>query len=249
MSSKIEWTEDTWNPITGCSKISAGCKNCYAERMAKRLKAMGVQQYRKVIGDNGRWNGYIEYAGTKVLEKPLKRKKPTMYFVNSMSDMFHERNSPLIQTIIWNVMEQTPQHTYQVLTKRASQMYNIFVSGKLPVLSNVWLGVSVEDNFETKRIEYLRKTPAAVRFVSFEPLLEDIMDTDLTGIDWVIVGAESGQGARSMKEDWVRHIRDICLEKNIRFFYKQKIQNGRKVTMPELDGVVWRQYPKTKGDK
>lgn len=267
MASKIEWTEETWNPIVGCSKVSAGCKNCYAETMARRLKAMGKSAYQNVVGDNGKWNGEIKRAAYW-LDKPLERKKPTMYFVNSMSDMFHNGVTPDMLTAIWDVMRQTPQHTYQILTKRALRMNGIFNAGYLPVLPNVWLGVSVEDqSAASTRIPQLVTTPAAVKFLSCEPLLGPI-DLDLQGqnygrdshheyIDWVIVGGESGSKARPCNPDWVRSIRDQCEAAQVPFFFKQwgkwkPISEkpdlvfdpvGKKKAGNLLDGQQWEQYP------
>lgn len=251
----IEWTEQTWNPIVGCSKVSQGCKHCYAETMAKRLKAMGKPQYKNVI--NGRWTGKIEFVES-ALDKPLKRKKPTMYFVNSMSDMFHSGVKPDMLKAIWDVMEQTPQHTYQILTKRALRMNGIFNMRLLPALPNVWLGVSVEDQQTAdERIPFLVGTPVAVKFLSCEPLLGPVQ-LELLGknngrgdqhgdIDWVIVGGESGPGARPMQPEWARSIRDQCLEAGTAFFFKQwgeqGIRAGKKRSGNLLDGVEWMQYP------
>jgi protein gp37 len=240
---KIEWVKNvdgssgqTWNPITGCTKISPGCKNCYAETMAKRLKAMGKPQYQGVIGDNGKWNGRVEFVGS-ALEKPLKRRKPMTYFVNSMSDMFHENVTDIWLSIIWFTMTLCRQHTFQILTKRADIM-----AQKMPVLvdcygllPNVWLGVSVENQAAAdERIPHLLQAPAAVKFLSLEPLLGPINLEDLAFeaagpfwagynplVDWVIVGGESGPNARSMHPDWVRSIRDQCQAANVPLFFKQ----------------------------
>lgn len=227
--SKIEWTEQTLNPITGCTKVSPGCKNCYAETMAKRLKAMGQPQYQNVIDSNGWWNGHIEFVES-ALKKPLKRKKPTMYFVNSMSDPFHERMKDEWLNKIWLTMAACHWHTFQVLTKRAERMYE-WLKDRTP-LKNVWLGVSVE-NQETanRRIPYLVSTPSMTHFLSCEPLLAPI-ELELQGcnygrddlheyIDWVIVGGESGQNARPCRPDWVRSIRDECQAAGVPFLFKQ----------------------------
>lgn len=241
--SKIEWTEETWNPVTGCSKVSPGCKHCYAERMAYRLKAMGKPMYQNVM--RGRfWSGDLELVES-ALEKPLKRQKPTMYFVNSMSDLFHEKMYIEWLQKIWDVMAKTPRHTYQILTKRDFNLYtwSDIAARRYGVLPNVWLGVSVENRNYINRIEQLTQSPAAIRFVSFEPLLGDVGDLDLRGIDWAIAGAESGRGARPMNEDWVRRIRDMCIRDGVKFFYKQNASNGRKISTPELDGRVWDEMP------
>ena len=240
--SNIEWTQETWNPVVGCSKVSQGCKFCYAEVMARRLKAMGRPQYQSVI--NGRWTGNLEFVPS-ALDKPLKRRKPTTYFVNSMSDLFHESVPLRWIEQVWDVMGQTPQHTYQILTKRADQMAQAVRSmvQTRGVLPNVWLGVSVEDTDNTHRIEYLTGTQAAIRFISFEPLLGDVGNVNLSGINWAIAGAESGHNARQMDEGWVRNIRDVCQRDRVAFFYKQNVVNGKKISLPALDGVVWDEIP------
>lgn len=208
---QIEWTEETWNPTTGCTKVSAGCKNCYAEVMAKRLKAMGANGYN---------NGFKLSLMHERLTQPLKRKKPTTYFVNSMSDLFHEDVPFDFIDQIFDVIQQTPQHKYQILTKRADNMANYFNTITVP--ENVWLGVSVENIKEgLSRINVLKKIPAKIRFLSIEPLLEDLGEVDFTDIHWVIVGGESGIKARKMKKYWVENIQKQCDEQNIAFFFKQ----------------------------
>jgi len=208
---QIEWTEQTWNPTTGCTKVSAGCKHCYAEVMAKRLKAMGA---------NGYQNGFQLSLLPERLNQPIKRKKPTTYFVNSMSDLFHKNVPFSFIDKVFDVIKQTPQHRYQILTKRENQLLSYFTNRDVP--DNVWLGVSVENIKEgLPRIEVLRKIPAKIRFLSIEPLLEDLGKLDLSGIHWVIVGGESGNKARPMKESWVLNIQKQCAMKNIAFFFKQ----------------------------
>lgn len=209
--SQIEWTEQTWNPTTGCTKVSAGCKHCYAEVMAKRLKAMGA---------NGYQNGFKLSLLPERLIQPIKRKKPTTYFVNSMSDLFHEDVPFSFIDKIFDVIRQTPQHRYQILTKRENQLLAYFKNIEVP--DNVWLGVSVENIKEgLPRIEVLKNIPAKIRFLSVEPLLEDLGEVNFSGIHWVIVGGESGSKARPMKESWVLNIQTQCAEQNIAFFFKQ----------------------------
>lgn len=229
---KIEWTESTWNPVTGCSEISAGCKNCYAKRMALRLQAMGQPNYR---------NGFKVTCHPQVLKLPLCWKKPQMIFVNSMSDLFHKKVPLEFVSQIFDVMNKTPQHTYQVLTKRAERLSEI--SDNLPWTKNIWAGVTVEASDYKYRIELLRNTKAAIKFLSLEPLLDDVGKLDLSNIDWVITGGESGPGARPIKPEWVRNIREQCLEQKVPFFFKQwggfnKKKNGR-----QLDGREWDQIP------
>ena len=239
---KIEWTEQTWNPTAGCSKVSAGCKNCYAEIMAKRLQAIGVKGYE---------NGFQFSIVPERLKEPLKRKKPTVYFVNSMSDIFHQEMPEDYLNQIFEIIRQTPQHTYQILTKRADKMFSYFKDKKIP--ENIWLGVTVENKNEgLPRIDYLRQLDATVLFLSVEPLLEDLGKMNLTNIDWVIVGGESGNKARPMGKEWVINIKKQCEENNIAFFFKQwgtwgadKIKRNKKLNGKELDGKVWQEYPET----
>lgn len=209
--SHIEWTEQTWNPITGCTKVSAGCKFCYAEVMAKRLKAMGARGYE---------NGFELSIIEERLNQPLKRKKPTTYFVNSMSDLFHEDVPFEFIDKVFEVIEKTQQHRYQILTKREQRLSEYFKNRTAP--SNVWLGVSVENIKDgLPRIEVLKTIPAKIRFLSIEPLLEDLGEVNFSGIHWVIVGGESGSKARPMKKEWVLNIQIQCEEQNIAFFFKQ----------------------------
>jgi protein gp37 len=223
MSTSIEWVKNpdgtkgqTWNPLVGCKKVSPGCKNCYAERMAQRLKAMGMESYQEVVNEKG-WSGKIQLVES-VLEKPLKRKKPTVYFVNSMSDLFHKDVPVEFIQKVFQVMQETPQHIYQILTKRHERLSE--VSPLLDWSNNIWMGVSVESQKYVHRVDYLRDIPAGVRFLSCEPLLTNLQ-LDLTNIDWVIVGGESGFNYRQIKEKWVENILNQCQEANVPFFFKQ----------------------------
>ena len=209
----IEWTEQTWNPSTGCTKISPGCKHCYAEVMAKRLKAMGAKGYE---------NGFNLSILPERLEQPFMRRKSTTYFVNSMSDLFHNDIPFAFLDQVFAVIKRTPQHTYQVLTKRSARMRKYFSSRGRVVPDNVWLGVSVENRqYGFQRVDDLRETKASIRFLSVEPLLDDIGEMDLRGIHWVIVGGESGPKARPMKAEWVETIKDQCEQDGVAFFFKQ----------------------------
>ncbi|PJC96471.1 hypothetical protein GQ37_022670 [Janthinobacterium sp. BJB1] len=208
---KIEWTEMTWNPTVGCTKISPGCKNCYAEKMAERLKAMRTPGYE---------NGFELTLLPSRLDDPLGRKKPTVYFVNSMSDLFHENVPFDYIDSVFDVITKAPWHTFQILTKRAERLAEYFCTRMAP--ANAWIGVSVEDKkYGIPRIDHLRKVPATVRFLSVEPLLEDLGDIDLTDIHWVIVGGESGPKARPMRQEWVEAIQVQCEEQLAAFFFKQ----------------------------
>lgn len=228
----IEWTEATWNPVTGCSKTSPGCVNCYAERMAKRLQAMGQHNYR---------DGFAVRTHQHMLSLPGTWSKPRMVFVNSMGDLFHEKVPLDFILQVFRVMRETPRHTYQLLTKRSDRLASL-----APLLDwpdNVWMGVTVEDNERLYRVQRLRDVPAAVRFLSIEPLLEPLPDLDLSGVDWVIVGGESGPGARPMDPEWVRVIRDECVESAIPFFFKQWGGVRKKAAGRELENQVWNQMP------
>lgn len=210
-SSRIEWTEATWNPTVGCTKISAGCKHCYAESMANRLKAMGTPGYE---------NGFKLTVLPSRLDEPMRRRKPTVYFVNSMSDLFHRRVGDDYIDQVFDVIQRCPQHTFQVLTKRADRLASYFKHRIVP--ANAWIGVSVEDKeYGVPRIECLRQVKARIRFLSVEPLLEHIGRLDLSGIHWVIVGGESGPRARPMKVEWVESIRRQCEAQGVQFFFKQ----------------------------
>ncbi len=237
-NSSIEWTDATWNPVTGCTKVSPGCKNCYADRMAGRLQAMGVSQYR---------NGFALTLQQEALSVPLRWKKPRFVFVNSMSDLFH-KDIPLdyIQRV-FRVMRDASRHTFQVLTKRPE--IALKYSPDLPWPKNVWLGTSVENAFYTHRIRDLRKVPAHTRFLSVEPLIGPIPRLPLQGINWVIVGGESGPGARPMEADWVRRIRDRCLAKGVPFFFKQWGGTNKKKSGRMLDGRTWDAMPEFRSDQ
>lgn len=236
--SKIEWTESTWNPITGCTKVSPGCKNCYAERMALRLQAMGQANYV---------NGFDLTLHEHMLERPLQWKKPQLIFVNSMSDLFH-KDVPLeyIQRV-FDVMRRAHWHNFQVLTKRSERLFEI--SHEIVWPENVWMGVSVETQKYTYRIEHLRKTGARTKFLSLEPLLGPLSQLNLESIDWVIVGGESGPKARPIKREWVTGIRDHCLSANVPFFFKQWGGRNKKKTGRLLDGRTWDQLPITNSNR
>jgi len=233
-NSKIEWTESTWNPVTGCTKISIGCKNCYAERMALRLKAAGSPNYL---------NGFRVTPHPHVLNIPLQWKQPRIIFVNSMSDLFHRDVTFDFISKIFDVMCQASHHRFQILTKRSARMLQL--SPKLPWPQNVWMGVTVESTDYIFRIDHLRQISAAIKFVSFEPLLERIPNINLEGIDWVIVGGESGPNARPMKAQWAIDIRDQCLAADVPFFFKQWGGINKKITGRLLDGRIWNQTPIT----
>ena len=228
----IEWTEATWNPVTGCSKVSPGCSNCYAERMAKRLQAMGQPNYR---------DGFAVRTHEHMLEVPVGWKKPRMVFVNSMGDLFHEEVPFTFVKSVFEVMERTPRHTYQLLTKRADHLVKI--APFLPWPKNVWMGVTVEDNKRLSRVEKLRIVPSAIRFLSIEPLLGPLPDLCLDEIDWVIVGGESGPGARVMQRDWVLDIRNVCVDNRVPFFFKQWGGLRKKSAGRELENRTWSQMP------
>jgi protein gp37 len=232
LNSHIEWTDATWNPVRGCTKISPGCKHCYAERMSLRLQAMGQANYA---------NGFRLTLHEHMLEVPLRWKKPRVVFVNSMSDLFHKDSPEEFILRVFDVMRRASWHVFQVLTKRSDRLLKL--SPKIDWPDNVWMGVSVERADYAFRIDHLRQTGAKVRFLSLEPLLGPLACLDLEGIHWVIVGGESGPGARSMEEAWVTDIRDQCLEADVPFFFKQwggvvKSRNGRS-----LEGRTWDQMP------
>jgi protein gp37 len=230
--SSIEWTESTWNPLTGCDKISPGCKFCYAERMAKRLRAMGQRNYA---------NGFDLTIHEHALELPLRWKKPQTIFVNSMSDLFHKDVPTEYVVRVFDIMNRAYWHRYQVLTKRSERLVQL--SSDLAWTRHIWMGVSVENEMYHFRIDHLRQTDAHVKFLSIEPLLGPLLHLDLSGIDWVIVGGESGPGARPVEASWVREIRDQCLETAVPFFFKQwgGVQKGKSGR--ELDGRTWDEMP------
>lgn len=229
--SKIEWTEKTWNPVTGCTKVSAGCKHCYAERMAKRLQAMGQPNYA---------NGFKVTCHMHMLEIPMKRKKQTMWFVCSMSDLFHKDVPDHFIRLVFDVMYNTPQHTYQVLTKRPERMAEFAKQIIWP--NNVWAGTSIENLDNAHRLAHLIKVPAPIKFLSCEPLLGPL-PIQVQLVDWVIVGGESGPPARPMDEQWVRDIQINCERKGVKFFFKQWGGVNKKETGRLLDGRTWDEMP------
>jgi len=231
--SRIEWTDTTWNPVTGCTKISPGCKRCYAETMARRLEAMGQPRYRR---------GFRLTLQEDLVELPLRWRKPRRVFVNSMSDLFHEDVPDGYIRRVFETMERAERHSFQVLTKRAARLSALATS--LPWPENVWVGVSVEDRRRTERIHHLARVPAAVRFLSVEPMLEAIPDLPLVGIHWVIVGGESGRSPRPLHPDWVRGVRDQCQRAGVAFFFKQWGGRNKKKAGRLLDGRLWEQWPR-----
>ena len=231
-SSKIEWTDSTWNPLTGCNKVSPGCKNCYAERMAARLKAMGNPNYR---------NGFDLTMHEHALNLPLTWKTPQFIFVNSMSDLFHERVPLEFILRVFEVMKQASWHKFQVLTKRSQRLAELSPEIQWP--ENVWMGVSIENANYTFRIDHLRQTQAQTKFLSIEPLLGPIPQLDLTGINWVIVGGESGPYARPMEKEWVIEIKDQCLAQKTPFFFKQWGGKNKKLNGRLLEGRTWDGLP------
>jgi protein gp37 len=232
IGSTIEWTEATWNPVTGCTKVSAGCKNCYAERMAKRLQAMGVPQYR---------NGFKLTLQPDMLNVPRRWKRPRKVFVNSMSDLFHPQVPLLFIQQIFEVMNDCPQHTFQILTKRPELAAEY--SGELNWSPNIWMGTSVENMLVVHRIKDLVRVGAGIRFLSLEPLLGPLPRLPLTGIDWVIVGGESGPRARPMEKEWVTQIRDRCVAQGVPFFFKQWGGVNKKKTGRRLERRYWNEMP------
>lgn len=233
--SSIEWTESTWNPLTGCTKVSPGCKHCYAERMAKRLQAMGQPNYQ---------NGFRLSLHETALDLPLHWKQPQMIFVNSMSDLFHEDVPvPFIQRV-FDVMRRASWHTFQVLTKRSARLVELDPQLNWP--ENVWMGVSVENSDYAFRIDHLRQTHSYTKFLSLEPLLGPLPELRLENIDWVIVGGESGPGARPMEQGWVIDVRNQCNHHGVPFFFKQWGGVNKKRTGRELEGRTWDELPKKK---
>jgi protein gp37 len=230
--SSIEWTEYSWNPVTGCTKISSGCQNCYAERMAKRLKVMGIKRYS---------NGFDVTTHPDLLYVPLKWRRPRLVFVNSMSDLFHENVPEEFIFKIFKTMNECPQHTFQALTKRSERLKKI--SQKIHWTNNIWMGVTVEDKDNIYRIEDLRTTPAKLKFISCEPLLGPLYNLQLDQIDWVIVGGESGPNARPMRKEWAVAIREQCDKEGVPFFFKQWGGWNKKSRGRLLDGKIWDQMP------
>ncbi len=232
---KIEWTEESWNPTTGCSKISIGCINCYAERMANRLKAMGSPKYK---------DGFRLKTHEECLLDPYKWRNARTVFVNSMSDLFHEKIDFDFVNKVFNVMNENPRHTFQVLTKRANVL--VKYCKDLIWTKNIWMGVTVESKEYLKRIDLLRQSDAFVKFLSIEPLLDDLEEIDLHNIDWVIVGGESGPNARKMKLEWVQRVKKTCINQNVPFFFKQWGGKNKKKNGRTLDGKEWDQRPSIK---
>lgn len=220
---QIEWTDATWNPVAGCSIVTAGCTHCYAMEMAKRLEAMGIEKYAGLTRKTGKrtvWNGVVR-EDRNALAIPHNWRKPRKTFVNSMSDLFHERVSDAFILDVWQVMRETSHHNYQILTKRPERMAELVASKIGEVLPNVWLGTSIEDASVVDRISHLRAAPAAIRFISFEPLIGSVGAVDLQGIHWAIVGGESGKSARPIREEWIDEIYVQCLSASTAFFFKQ----------------------------
>ncbi len=244
-ASDIEWTEATWNPVAGCTMVSPGCTNCYAMRMAARLEAMGNGKYdgtTRRSGDRAVWSGRIN-LDERTLRAPLAWSRPQRIFVNSMSDLFQEAVPIDFIQKIWEIMELSHWHTFQILTKRPARLRNIAVHEGIRVLPNVWLGTSVENADCMWRIDQLRHTPAAIRFISFEPLIGPVAHVDLTSIHWAIVGGESGPAARPMRGEWVRELKAACHKQRVAFFFKQWGGPRKKKTGRLLDGRTWDEYP------
>ena len=239
----IAWTERTWNPVTGCTKYSAGCAHCYAETMAKRLQGMGLKRYV---------NGFEPTLHPEALNEPKKVKEPSMFFVCSMSDLFHKDVPDEFIDKVLQVIKDCPQHTFQLLTKRTERMHDYFAYGKRPVPSNCWIGTTVENQLAVRRIPWLAETKTApVRFLSCEPLLSDLKDLNLFNIDWVIVGGESGNQARPMQKEWVMDIKRQCAEQGVPFFFKQwgtygedGVKRDKKANGCLLNGQTYQAWPK-----
>lgn len=233
--SKIEWTGRTWNPVTGCTKVSPGCRHCYAERMALRLREMGQPKYAA---------GFSVVAHPEALMLPLETARPTTWFVNSMSDLFHEQLPNDFIAQVFDLMRRANWHRFQVLTKRSGRLRELCAS--LPWPAHVWMGVSVENDEFVHRVDDLRATPAAIKFLSLEPLLGPLPDLDLVGVDWVIVGGESGPGARPMREAWVLDIMAKCQARSVPFFFKQWGGVNKKKAGRLLQGRLWEELPRDK---
>jgi protein gp37 len=237
----IEWTEVTWNPVTGCDRTSAGCDNCYALALSKRLKAMGAEKYQNDGDPRTSGPGFGITTHPASLKQPYGWRKPVTVFVNSMSDLFHAKVPAGFVQDVFDVMADTPQHTYQVLTKRSLRLRRM--ADKLNWPANVWMGVSVEEPKVLNRIDHLRDVPAAVRFLSCEPLIAPLPAMDLTGMDWVIAGGESGPNHRPIESAWVEDIRDQCVATNVPFFFKQWGGRTPKQHGRELEGRTWSEMP------
>ena len=244
-ASDIEWTEATWNPIAGCTVLSPGCTNCYAMRMAARLQAMGMAKYAGTTRKSGKrhvWTGRVN-IDKAALTAPLNWKKPQRIFVNSMSDLFQDKADEAFIRQVWRVMERAHWHSFQVLTKRPERMLDFLSKPEFPTLPNVWLGTSVESEDYLDRIDLLRRVPARVRFISFEPLLGPIVEPTLRGIHWAIVGGESGPRARPMEAWWVEELRDACERQKVAFFFKQWGGKRKKKTGRMLGDRTYDEYP------
>lgn len=244
--SDIEWTDATWNPVSGCTILSPGCTNCYAMRMAARLQAMGHPSYRDVTRKSGKravWTGKV-ILNERIVDAPLTWRKPRMIFVNSMSDLFQDGVPAEFISKVWETMEAAHWHIFQILTKRPENMRRIIDDASLPLLENVWLGISVESSEYVSRIGELRETRANVRFISFEPLIARVGSVDLNEIDWAIVGGESGPGARPMDIDWVDEIKSACDNAETAFFFKQWGGVNKKRTGREYKGRTWDELPR-----
>ena len=250
---EIEWTDVTWNPVAGCSIMSSGCTNCYAMQMAYRLEAMGVDKYKGLTrrsGNRSVWKGIVN-EDRKSLDIPIKWKKPRKIFVNSMSDLFHDGVSDDFILEVWNVMRQTPRHSYQILTKRPDRMRDLLATAVPEILPNVWLGTSVENAEVIHRIDELRDVPAAIRFISFEPLIGPVGTLNLYDIDWAIVGGESGPRARPIEEAWIDDIYDACQLSQTAFFFKQwgtwgsdMKKRSKKANGRQYRGRTWDEMPR-----
>jgi protein gp37 len=241
----IEWTDATWNPVAGCSVLTAGCSNCYAMRMAARLEAMGVEKYDGLTRKSGRravWTGKIR-LDEKSLSAPNSWSKPRKVFVNSMSDLFHDDVPVEFIRKVWDVMRDTPRHTYQILTKRPERMATVLHGTGFSVLPNVWLGTSIEDGRVLHRLDAIRLVPAAIRFVSLEPLIGSVAAGDLSGIHWAIVGGESGPRAREMNPLWVDEIELMCRRSGTAFFFKQWGGKNKKAAGRTLNGRTYDEMP------
>jgi len=249
---QIEWTDATWNPVVGCSIVTAGCTHCYAMEMARRLEAMGIEKYRGLTRRSGArtiWKGVVR-EDQEALTIPFRWKKPRKIFVNSMSDLFHEKVSDAFIRSVWQVMADTPHHNYQILTKRPDRMAAMVTKKIKNILPNVWLGTSVENAAVLERVDHLRRVPAAIRFISFEPLIGPVGTVDLSDIHWAIVGGESGHAARPIQESWIDEIYHQCLDYETRFFFKQwgtwgkdNKRRSKKANGREYRGQTWDEMP------
>ena len=243
--SEIEWTDVTWNPVAGCSLASAGCTNCYAMRMAARLQAMGHEKYRGTTRKSGSryvWTGRVNVDSSS-LSAPLEWRRPKRIFVNSMSDLFHDKVPDAFIKRVWDVMAECPQHHFQILTKRPDRMATMIAKGQLRVLQNAWLGTSVESEEVTGRVQHLATIKDATLFISFEPLIGRIADIDLRSIHWAIVGGESGPRARPIQEEWVDRLHDICRRDDVAFFFKQWGGRNKKAAGRTLHDRTYEEYP------